>query len=207
MCHQLSAQAPSYAPHLVHRGDSHQPGTAQLVTQVHDATRGRPLLGCIVGQLGEGLGGADPNPYREAGPLPHSLPDLLPIGCQVPGKRLRQRHKRFIDGVDLKLRGHGLQGAHHPARHIAVERVVGAECHTATRLELLADLEVGPGHLDTHRLGFGAARHHASIVVGEPHDRAATQLRAKQPLTAGVEVVYINDRYSHHAASDCQSHG
>ena len=35
----------------------------------------------------------------------------------------------------------------------------------------------------------------------------ATQLRAKQPLTAGVEVVYINERYSHHAASDCQSHG
>lgn len=24
----------------------------------------RPLLGCIVGQLGEGLGGADPNTYR-----------------------------------------------------------------------------------------------------------------------------------------------
>ncbi|MNI53241.1 hypothetical protein D3C73_1080640 [compost metagenome] len=72
LCHQLGPQAPPYAPHLIHRGDGHQPGTAQFVTQIHNTTSGWPLLGGIVGQLGEGLGGANPDPYREVGPMPGS---------------------------------------------------------------------------------------------------------------------------------------
>ncbi|MNS84818.1 hypothetical protein D3C72_1186560 [compost metagenome] len=189
---QLGRQPPANAPYLVHRGDRHQPGAALFITQINDATGCRPLLGCVVGELGQGLGRCNADSDGEAGPLLHPFADLAAISHQVASPAIAQLDKRLVDAVDLHRRGHSLQNAHHTARHVTVEGVVGAEPYPTHGLEELADLEVGHAHLDTERLGFRRTGYHATVVVGEHYDGPPLQIRPKQPLAGGVEVVHID---------------
>ena len=62
----------------------------------------------------------------------------------------------------------------------------------AEAFEGLARQMPGHAHLDAERLRLVRARNHAAVVVGENHHRLAEQLRLKQTLARGIEVVAVD---------------
>ncbi|MNC18198.1 hypothetical protein D3C75_660940 [compost metagenome] len=77
---ELGGQLAPYPPDFLNRGDGHQLGAAPLITQIHHAAGGRPLLGGIVRQLGQGLSRRNAHPDGETCPLLHTFADLAAIG-------------------------------------------------------------------------------------------------------------------------------
>ena len=55
----------------------------------------------------------------------------------------------------------------------------------------------GLSHGDAERLGFSGAGDDAAVVVGEDDDRAPLQLRLKEGLAGGVEVVAVDQGEDH----------
>src|SRR5690606_840013 len=102
-----------------------------------------------------------------------------------------QTQKGFIDGVGLHERRGVGQRTHHPAGHVAIERVVGREDHHAMLLQALAYLEVGVAHLAAQRLYFIATGDDAAVVVREHGYGSTAQVRRKDTLARGVEVVAV----------------
>ncbi|MOA19870.1 hypothetical protein D3C78_1402780 [compost metagenome] len=158
----------------------------------------------MVGQLGQGLGPGDADADRNAG----ALPDL---GANPPAQRLEraghaaQLGEGLVDAVDLQLRHQALDHRHHPLAHVAVQRIVRGEGADAVAPQGGADLEVGLAHLHEW-LGVRTAGDHATIVVAQHHDRRARQVRAEDPLAAGVERIAVDqreDRLSHGHAAGC----
>ena len=111
----------------------------------------------------------------------------------------------LVDGVDFEM-GHVLaHERHHAARHVAVEPIVRRAHVEQSVLDELLHLEVGHTHFDAHLLGFIAARHDATIVVGENNDSLAFELGLKNALAADEEVVAVNDAY--HGEGICKVWG
>jgi hypothetical protein len=81
--------------------------------------------------------------------------------------------KSFVDRIDFEIGREGAQHIHHPAAHIAVERVVArAHDHTGRRETHAVQVPRRP-HLDAERLRLVAARDHAAVIVRQHDDRAA----------------------------------
>ena len=115
-------------------------------------------------------------------------------GAEIAVARARQPREGFIDRIHLQLRHKRFEAAHQPLAHVAVERVVGAAHHHAVLGQLRRNLEIGLAHADAQLPRFAAARHHATVVVGEHHHRPADQGWIKGLLTGGVEVVGVDQR-------------
>ena len=77
-----------------------------------------------VGDLGQGLGRADPDRYRDAGPAADPGAKIAAPPGQVGNRQAVEIEEALVDTVDLDARRLGGQDAHHPFRQIAIESVV-----------------------------------------------------------------------------------
>jgi hypothetical protein len=88
-----------------------------------------------------------------------------------------QAEKGFVDRVNFEIGRETAQHVHHPAAHIAVEGVIARpHDHAGSREPIFVQMP-RRAHGDAKRLGFVAARDHATVVVRQHHDRPAAQLR------------------------------
>ena len=110
-----------------------------------------------------------------------------------------EAEKGFVDRIDFEIGREGAQHLHHPAAHIAVERVIARPHDDAGGLESLAMQMPRRAHGDAERLGFVAARDHAAVIVRQHDDRLAAQLGLKHALARDIEIVAVDesDRAAH----------
>lgn len=111
--------------------------------------------------------------------------------------------KGLINGIDLHLRLKPTQQRHHPAGDIAVQGVVGGKNLHPLGLEQLLALEIRGAHGNAQGLGLVGAGNDAAVIVGQHHHRFADELRIKEPLTGGIEIIAVNqgEQFAHGARS------
>ena len=187
-----AAEPSTHTPELFRRC-ALQPGVGILLAAQVEQTGVLAVgLGDAVGQLGQHLAGGDADGDRQPQVAADAAAQLARPWTEVAAGGARQPGEGLIDRVHLQLCYVGLQAAHQPLAHVAVEGVVGASHHHAVAGQLLGDLEVGPAHGDAQLAGLAAARHHAAVVVGEHHHRPPQQCRIDCLLAAGIEVVGVD---------------
>ena len=198
--HGLQAQgdAPPDAPDLGHIGLRHPGqalGLAECV-QVAHAIESRVLFGQVVGELGQGLGGADAGAHRQPGPLADALAHALAHGdatAVVPQHGL-DAQKALVDAVDLDVGGEVAQDADDAVAHVAVQRVVGRQRQNAVLGGQRFHLEPGRAHLHAQGLDLGAAGDRAAVVVGQHDHGHARQPGLKDPLATDIKVIDVDQR-------------
>ena len=167
---QLRGHAPTHTPHRVYTQLGHGGMALKVVhgRQVTHAVQRRGGFGQVVGEFGQGFGGAKTGTHRQTGPLHGTLPDGLAQGAAAAVKRLQVLHPQetLVDAVDLHVGREVLQHRNHPAAHVAIQRVVGRQRHDAMLACQILQLEPGRGHFDAQFFGLGAAGHGAAVVVG-----------------------------------------
>ncbi len=156
----------------------------------------RCCFGPLVGQLGQHLGGGDAHRHRQPQPALHVAAQGLPPGGEIAAASTRpgpvQQAEGLVDRVDLQRLHPLLQHGHQPLAHVGVEGVVGAAHAYPLPLQLALHLEVGLAHGDAEGAGLGAARHDATVVVGEHHQGPADHGRIHHRLAGGIEVVAVD---------------
>ena len=101
-CFQAGAQAPAHTPDVPdgHVADgAHQFRPAQA-GQVADPLQARQGFGQVIGQFGQGLGGADADAGGDADPAQHALADSRADVAARAGQA-GQVQEAFIDGIDF----------------------------------------------------------------------------------------------------------
>lgn len=147
------------------------------------------ILGDVVGQLGQGLGGRDAHAGGYADAALYAAADG--VGAAGDVWHAVQADKAFVDAVDLLLRAHAGGQAHHAVAHVAVEGEIGAQRDQAVGGVHVLHLEVGLAHLDADGLGFFAACDDAAVVVAQDDQRHTLERGAEHTLARCVEVVAV----------------
>lgn len=173
---QLRADPRADAPHIAHFGGRQQRGQffAAARAQVADLRMVRGVaaglaLGAFgdgIGQLGQGLGGADADAGRDADPLMDAPTDDACSAHQVAGNAA-QIDEAFIDAVHLLRVAQACGQRHHAVAHVAIQRKVGRQGDEPGFFFQVADLVPRRAHLDAQRFGFVASRNRAAVVVSE----------------------------------------
>jgi hypothetical protein len=151
---------------------------------------GAGFFGQFVGEFGQDFGGGKTNADGDAGVALDGGADVATQRCPVGFGS--EAEKGFVDGIDFEGRGEVAQRGHHPAAHVAIKGVVGAE-------GVDAGFEFGAGqvpdftHSDAASLGFGGAGNDAAVVVGKDNDGLAFQLGLENAFAGAVERVAINE--------------
>jgi len=163
LCAQLCTDLAAHAPHVAHFGGGQQglQFFRRARAQVADLRVVRGIaagfafgaFGDGVGQLGEGLGGADADASRDADPLVDASADLPSAAHQVAGDAA-QVNEAFVDGIDLLRVAQACGQGHHAVAHVAVKREVGRQGDQARVAFQLTQLKVGRAHLDAQGFGF-----------------------------------------------------
>jgi len=83
-------------------------------------------LGDVIGELGQGLRGANADATRNANPLQDASPDLVTSLYQVTFDAT-EVNEGLINAVDLLGRAKTCCQAHHPVGHVAIQREVGRQ--------------------------------------------------------------------------------
>ena len=189
---QQGQTAAAYAPDLAHR-DAAEQGVVPFFRTVEpeDAV---PLLGDVIGQLGEGARSGYAHRDRDARPLEYAGAYLLRHGKGVGHKGGREAHETFIYGILLHLAYHRGHRLHDALRKVAVEFIVGREHFHAMLPEQRSRLEFGLAHGYAQRLGLLTARDDAAVVVGKHDHRLSGKVGPKEPLTRNVEVVAVDEQ-------------
>ncbi|MNE58712.1 hypothetical protein D3C80_1537600 [compost metagenome] len=116
-------QGAAYAPDVGDFQGRQQGRAACRVREVADAVELGPLLGQVVGGLGEDAGRAEADAGGNAGPAQDGVAHPSRVRDRIRGAG--QIKEALVDGIDLDLIGELLiDGVHAPA-HVAVEGVVG----------------------------------------------------------------------------------
>ena len=89
------------APHVLQADAVQQRLRIGTGREIEHPVQGRLLLGRPVGQLGQGLGGADADGNRDAGPAAHRLPDAAAVLGGIPGQA-GQVEEGLVDGIHLQ---------------------------------------------------------------------------------------------------------
>lgn len=173
---ELGADLGADAPDVAHFGGLQQGGQffACARAQVADlrmvcgvaAGLAFGTLGDGVGQLGEGLGGANADAGRDADPLVDASADDAGAAHQVTGDGA-QVDEAFIDGIDLLRVAQACGQGHHAVAHVAVKGEVSRQGDQARVALQVAQLEVGRAHLDAEGFGFVTASDGAAVVISE----------------------------------------
>ena len=187
-----TAQAPADTPEVLHGGLLEPAGGLPGEAEVEDPGVLPIPLGDVVRHFGQHLAGGETDGNGQTQVVADPAAQGRGPGDEVTVVRPGQADEGFIDRIDLQLGDEGLQAAHQPMAHVAIEGVVGAAHDDTVPLELVGDLEVGLAHANAELPGLTAAGDHAAVVVGEHHDGAAEQCWIEGLLTAGIEVVGID---------------
>ena len=198
---QLLADTPADAPHFADVGGlKHhlqfgrcQGGQVADLGQVVRVDAGLALrrLGDVIGQFGQGLGGANANAAGDADPLQDARPDLV-AACHQIATHPVETDEGLVDAVDLLGWPQAGGQAHHAVANVAVQGKVGRERHQAVGLDQMPDLKPGGTHLDAQRFGLVAAGNGAAVVVAQHHGGNPVQAGPEDAFTADVEVVAVN---------------
>ncbi len=186
------ADATPDSPDVADVGELQQLPLPAPVGQVHHAVGLRPLLGRVVGELGQRLARPEAHADDESCFLPDARTHLLPERLQRnqaanPGNV----QKALIDGIDFLPRRHLSQYGHHARRHVTVQLVVGAEHVHAVLAEEALVLKQRGGHFNPHPLRLRRTRDDAAVIVGYHDDGAAAQVGPEHGFAGGVKVVGI----------------
>jgi hypothetical protein len=120
----------------------------------------------VVGEFSECFCLGNANANGKVRTLQNRSADLFAKVSQIPAvPNTRQVTKSFIDTVNFDARTHFLQRCHYPVRHVCVQLVVTAEANNPSAPEKLLLLEKWLPHGDSSRLGLGAARDYAAVVI------------------------------------------
>jgi hypothetical protein len=134
------------------------------------------------GGFGEGLGWADADADRDAGPLPHRAADMGGERRHGIIGKAGEIEESFVDGIDFNRWGELLKRLHYPLAHVAVERVVARKHRDAVAGDLRLYLEIRIAHLEAEGFGLVAAGDDAAVVIRENDDGTGADRGVKHPL-------------------------
>ncbi len=193
---ELGADLGADAPDVAHFGGLQQCGQffACARAQVADlrmvcgvaAGLAFGTLGDGVGQLGEGLGGANADAGRDADPLVDAPADDAGTAHQVAGDGA-QVNETFIDGIDLLRVAQACGQGHHAVAHVAIQGEVGRQGDQARIALQVTQLKVRCTHFDAEGFGFVTAGDGAAVVVRQSKKTEITRdetdrTRRQRPL-------------------------
>ena len=144
----------------------------------------------MVGELGQGLGRADPDADRDAELAVHR-------GAQGGGVAgvigdLRDIEETFIDRIGFHPARKRLANHAEAAVHVAIEfHLARAHPHRAPLRR--GQLEHGHPHADAEGLGLRAAGDGAAVIAGEDDDRLVPERGIEHPLAAHIEILGIDE--------------
>ena len=181
-------------PHIFYRSGIEGGYHRFLRIEQADAVVLRILLGDTVGDLGERLGLGYPHTGGDAGPLQYGLADMGAVGRQVVIVEAVETQERFVYRIYFGSGRESGEDAHHPARHIAVEGIVGGEYCYIVLLYQLFELVGGFTHRDAQCLGLVGASYDAAVVIAQYYDGTPYESGIEYPFAGAVKVVAVNQR-------------